>query len=106
MRKKKSAIKKSTSPPKGGRGVSKMSSRGTNPQGEGQQGQGQQKHGGGQQSGGSSSGGPPTTEQLLQYMMLAKGLNRETASEELAQDPDKIKAEYQKVQQLVCQSGS
>lgn len=62
-----------------------------------------QQGGQGQQGGAS---GPPTNEQLTQYMMLAKGMNRETASQELAADPDRIKQEFEKVKQLVEQGGS
>lgn len=58
---------------------------------------------GGQQQQGSS--GPPTNEQLTQYLMIAKGLNRETAGQELAADPDSVKQEFEKVKQLMQSGG-
>lgn len=81
-----------------------MSSRanpGSQHEGQGQTGA-QQGHQGGQQGGGAASG-PPTNEQLLQFMMIAKGMTRETAGEALAADPDSIKAQFQKVKQLMQQ---
>ena len=49
--------------------------------------------------------GPPTPEQLTQYLMIAKGLNREIAGQEVAADPDTITAQYMKVKQLIESGG-
>lgn len=58
------------------------------------------------QGGQAPQGGSPTNEQLIQYMMISKGMNREAASEELFENPDPIKQEYAKLQQIMCsQSG-
>lgn len=66
-----------------------------NPQHEGQQ----------QTGGGQQQAGPPTNEQMIQFLMVAKGLNRETAGQEVAADPDSIKQVYQKVKQLMQSGG-
>ena len=45
--------------------------------------------------------GPPSNEQLTQFLMIARGLNREVAGQEVAADPDTITVQYQKVKQLI-----
>lgn len=49
--------------------------------------------------------GPPTQEQLLQYLMLAKGMNRETAGQELTANSDQVEQEFQKMKKLVESAG-
>jgi hypothetical protein len=45
--------------------------------------------------------GPPSNEQLAQFLMLSKGLNRESATLEVMSDPEKIQGEFQKMKQLI-----
>jgi hypothetical protein len=59
----------------------------------------QQGKQGGQQS------GPPSNEQLTQFLMVAKGLNREAAALEIATNADEVKQQFQKVKQLVESGG-
>ena len=49
--------------------------------------------------------GPPSNEQLTQFLMIARGLNREVAGQEVAADPDTITVQYLKVKQLVESGG-
>lgn len=46
-------------------------------------------------------GQPPTTEQLIQFVMLVRGLNREAATEDVMADQQKVTDEWNKVKQLV-----
>lgn len=59
----------------------------------------------GQQQSQQSAGAPPTNEQLIQFLMTAKGLTRETAGQEVAADPDAVKQVYEKVKQLMQSGG-
>ena len=56
-----------------------------------------------QQQGGQS--GPPTNEQLTQFLMIVQGMNRETAAQQMAADPDAVKQKFQKVKQLIESGG-
>ena len=53
----------------------------------------------------SQQSGPPSTEQLTQYLMITRGLNREIAGQEVAADPDTITAQYMKVKALIESGG-
>jgi hypothetical protein len=45
--------------------------------------------------------GPPSNEQLTQFLMMTKGLNREGATTEVMADPEKIKADFEKLKKFM-----